>query len=236
MSAFLRKTLKSPTYSIKDINYYITQINYYITQIKNLLQQKNIHVKTEIEKKMISIELLKSVITSENNYSSGIITYKRIGNITSHISSSYIQLSKKRTRRSSNKETPTLIISMIIIEDKEYKGIGLGNFLLVYSIYLCSLYHSKIKYATLDDDSNRSTNIEHNIYTKIGFDYSSPISLSNLERNQLIISGPERSINIDDFITSNKPIHILSIVFNKIKRKFSLSEKIKRFSRKIHSI
>jgi hypothetical protein len=81
---------------------------------------------------------------------------------------------------------------------------GLGSLLLLYSLYYFKLIYFA-QYATLDDDSNKSTDFK-NIYSNVGFEFIDPISLDD-KKHKIKISGPEKQLKLDkNFMTRTTQI------------------------------
>jgi hypothetical protein len=241
MSVSKRKTLKN----LSTVSY--TDTNSLQSQIKYLLKQINIFVKPTINKESIIIKLLKKNQHENTTKMSSNLSkqstkkinkrYTEIGIIETYITYNNIP-TKKRTRSSLNKETLTLNISWISI-DSPYNGIGLGYFLIIYSIYLCNLYHTEIQYAVLDNVADKSLYIKGDIYKNLGFDYLHNTSISNYSSKKLIINGPEMILKMSDLM-SQKAIHYLSNCIVKLKKKVNISGKTsttnKSLTRKIKTI
>jgi hypothetical protein len=101
-----------------------------------------------------------------------------------------------------NIETNAFSISWVKINDK-YKRLNLGSFLIIYCIYLCKINFPDIKYIVLDDDTG-VTNVNDNIYYKLGFRYlyTKEVSTDNGEI-AIVNTGPEMQLNINDFFFKN---------------------------------
>lgn len=79
--------------------------------------------------------------------------------------------------------------------DKKYTGGKLGMLILIYALCDLKVGNPNIEYATLDDDSDQSTSITRNMYTKIGFSFRDGVSIGN---NALEISGPEKQLKLNN--------------------------------------
>jgi hypothetical protein len=202
----------------------LTSVNHQIVKIKDLLQKLNIHVKPELLRESIGIELLKqnkqnnlhSQATQSLNSDESLNSYNKedyelIGNISSSIGTNSIYTNRKRTRQSERIEQPTLTITWVEVNSK-FNGIGLGNFLIIYSIYLCTLYYPEIEYVLLDDDSDRSTSVKGNIYTKLGFEPVNKVSLSIVSNKKINITGPEMILRISDLMDNKANIFLTKCI------------------------
>jgi len=86
---------------------------------------------------------------------------------------------------------------------------GLGSLMLAYGVLEMKRKNPKIKYSVLDDASNFSTHVIHNIYSKFG--YSPVEAVSRVTRknknsrnvdisNIVEIKGPEKQVLLSDFV------------------------------------
>jgi len=77
---------------------------------------------------------------------------------------------------------------------------GYGKLFLAYGVLSISKKHKKVKYSTLDDDSDKSNHKEDNIYSKLGYTPSNPANISNEGPNHVKLGGPEKQVLIEEFV------------------------------------
>jgi hypothetical protein len=118
----------------------------------------------------------------------------------------------------------------------KYRGQNLSSLIIIYGICNLKQKFPEINYVTLDDDSDRSSYIEKNLYTSLGFTFRDTIEMDMERPKRLKMSGPEKQLLLDDnFIEKAK--NIIAQTKNKIgisggKRK---TRKRKRKTRKSKS-
>ncbi len=108
------------------------------------------------------------------------------------------------TRASYNnppEDTPVFTIGWVGTETP-YQGQHLGILIIIYGINNLKQRFANIHYVKLDDDSDNSLHIKKNVYNKLGFVFQNPIEL-NLFQNILIISGPEKQLQLDNNFINN---------------------------------
>jgi GNAT superfamily N-acetyltransferase len=107
-----------------------------------------------------------------------------------------LSIKEGKTRRSVVIDRPTIYIKDFYIEE-DYQRKSIGQFLLLFClIYLINLNPS-IRWATLDDVSDRSEYVK-NIYSSMGFDFSGH---TELKSNKTVKSyGSEKQMNIKYFL------------------------------------
>lgn len=86
---------------------------------------------------------------------------------------------------------------------------GLGSLMLAYGVLEMKHKYPKIKYSVLDDASNFSTSIKHNIYSKFGYSPVEAVKKAtrknkngrNVEISNIVeIKGPEKQVLLTDFV------------------------------------
>jgi hypothetical protein len=75
---------------------------------------------------------------------------------------------------------------------------GLGSLMLAYGVLKMKRKEPKIKYSTLDDDSDQSTHITKNIYSRFG--YSPTEAVKKTGENTVQLQGPEKQVLLKDFV------------------------------------
>jgi len=75
---------------------------------------------------------------------------------------------------------------------------GLGSLMLAYGVLKMKSKNSKIKYSVLDDDSDHSTHITKNIYSRFG--YSPVEAVRRTGENTVQLQGPEKQVLLTDFV------------------------------------
>lgn len=73
----------------------------------------------------------------------------------------------------------------------QYSGNNYGILILIYGMCIISKKYPTILYAVLDDDSDRSSNLKHNIYSKLGFTFDDPTEL--LSNGKVLQGGPDKT-------------------------------------------
>lgn len=77
---------------------------------------------------------------------------------------------------------------------------GLGSLMLAYGVLEMKRKNPKIKYSVLDDASNFSTSIKHNIYSKFGYSPVEAVTRTSKNSNIVQIKGPEKQVLLTDFV------------------------------------
>ena len=91
---------------------------------------------------------------------------------------------------------PAFSISFLDTEE-EYKGKGYASLLLIYALCYLKLRFPHVNYSVLDDDSDRSTFKEGNIYNSLGYFFQDPPDDTNEDNpNEFIIKGPEKQLDL----------------------------------------
>jgi len=142
---------------------------------------------------------------------------EKIGQCNSVLIETEINPHEYSFRKSMLKPEKCLNISWIEVEKK---NLGIGSFIILYCIFICHTKFPSIKYCVLDNDSNRSTYSQGDIYKKIGFSFIDIISFDHSKtakksKQKIKISGPEMQYRISN-IVSNKTEHILDKIYKKI--------------------
>ena len=75
---------------------------------------------------------------------------------------------------------------------------GLGSLMLAYGVLQMKHKNPKIKYSVLDDDSDQSTHITKNIYSRFG--YSPVEAVTRTGENTVKLQGPEKQVLLTDFV------------------------------------
>jgi hypothetical protein len=75
---------------------------------------------------------------------------------------------------------------------------GLGSLMLAYGVLKMKSKNPKIKYSVLDDDSDQSTHITKNIYSRFG--YSPVEAVKRTGENTVQLQGPEKQVLLTDFV------------------------------------
>ena len=75
---------------------------------------------------------------------------------------------------------------------------GLGSLMLAYGVLKMKSKNPKIKYSILDDDSDQSTHIAKNIYSRFG--YSPVEAVTRTGENTVQLKGPEKQVLLTDFV------------------------------------
>lgn len=92
---------------------------------------------------------------------------------------------------------PAFSIS-VLDTDEGYQGKGYASLLLIYALCYLKLRFPHVNYSVLDDDSDRSTFKEGNIYNSLGYFFQDPPDDTNEDNpNEFIISGPEKQLDLD---------------------------------------
>jgi len=103
--------------------------------------------------------------------------------------------------------SPTMEQDTIHVKWLESKRRGMGSLLLAYSVLDMKLDYPYVYYSTLDDDSDYSTHIVYNIYSRFG--YSPVEAVVQNGENTVRLSGPEKQVEISDFLDNVQ--HMYSI-------------------------
>ena len=82
--------------------------------------------------------------------------------------------------------------------DPKYTGQNLASLIIIYGICNLKQKFPEINYVTLDDDSARSSYIEKNVYTSLGFTFRDTIEMDIERPKRLKMSGPEKQLLLDD--------------------------------------
>lgn len=176
----------------------ISNVPILIDEIINLLIEKNIFVKKQIdlEKQDIIINLLDKNNNVIGEINGGVGEFKIIEN-------------------GKDLEKNAFSINWVSVRDN-YKGYNLGIFLIIYIIYLCKVNFSDIDYIVLDDDTDEIIQ-EQNIYVKLGFIYQET-KIIQLKDGRLTpaANGPEMQLNINNFF-NNMLLERLYKIKNKIR-------------------
>ena len=77
---------------------------------------------------------------------------------------------------------------------------GLGSLMLAYGVLKMKQKHSKIKYSVLDDDSDQSTHITKNIYSRFGYSPTEHVVRTSPDANTVRLKGPEKQVLLTDFV------------------------------------
>jgi hypothetical protein len=78
----------------------------------------------------------------------------------------------------------------------KYRNQQTASELIIKSIIFLRQLYPHIRWITVDDMSDNSTSLRHNVYRKFGFRTCYP---SKVEHNMLVLSGPEKQLNISPF-------------------------------------
>jgi hypothetical protein len=107
----------------------------------------------------------------------------------------------KGITRESNKnqleDVPLFHINWVSTDPK-YTGQNLASLIIIYSICYLKQQFPDINYVTLDDDSARSSYIEKNVYTSLGFTFRDTIEMDMSTPKRLKMSGPEKQLLLND--------------------------------------
>jgi GNAT superfamily N-acetyltransferase len=165
----------------------MNEVSTIIQEIKNILSEKNIFINEEIipETKDIIIRLID---TNNNNL---------IGKINGGVG--------EFTIIENDQEEYKDAFSIIWLKvEKNYQGLSLGTFLIIYIIYLCKINFSDIQYIFLEDDTDQIDQSK-NIYIKLGFVYQKNKEVIMLENGQEmnVNNGGEMQLKITDFFNNN---------------------------------
>jgi hypothetical protein len=87
--------------------------------------------------------------------------------------------------------------------DPKYSGQNLASLIIIYGICNLKQKFPEINYVTLDDDSARSSYIEKNVYTSLGFTFRDTIEMDMERPKRLKMSGPEKQLLLDDNFIEN---------------------------------
>ncbi len=79
---------------------------------------------------------------------------------------------------------------------------GLGSLMLAYGVLKMKSKYPNVKYSTLDDDSDQSTHITKNIYSRFG--YSPVEAVTKTGENTVKLQGPEKQVLLTDFVKNVK--------------------------------
>jgi hypothetical protein len=113
----------------------------------------------------------------------------------------YVITGKTRSSSSSSCTNATEVpaIKIIWLDTKEaHRNHHLGLLLMYYGILRLKLVNPTIQYVMVDDVSDNSCRINHNIYNKMGFIYQKQVSLDLHKKNSVILDGPEKQLEIND--------------------------------------
>ena len=75
---------------------------------------------------------------------------------------------------------------------------GLGSLMLAYGVLKMKSKDPNIKYSILDDDSDHSTHITKNIYSRFG--YSPVEAVTRTGENTVQLKGPEKQVLLTEFV------------------------------------
>jgi hypothetical protein len=65
-------------------------------------------------------------------------------------------------------EIPVIRVMNLFVEEI-HRGMGYGNLMMVYGIYMFRNQYPEIQFSALDDDSDAATNPSNNLYWKCGY-------------------------------------------------------------------
>ena len=95
----------------------------------------------------------------------------------------------KSTDRLHPEGSKVTVIKILLLEvNKQYSGNNFGILMLIYGMCFISQIYSTFIYYILDDVSDRSDYVRHNIYSKLGFTFDDTIALSH---NVKVVEGQE---------------------------------------------
>ena len=121
------------------------------------------------------------------------ITNLQISNTTGTI----IQGITRESNKNQLEDVPLFHINWVST-DPTYSGKNLASLIIIYSICNLKQKFPEINYVTLDDDSARSSYIEKNVYTSLGFTFRDTIEMDMERPKRLKMSGPEKQLLLDD--------------------------------------
>jgi hypothetical protein len=121
------------------------------------------------------------------------ITNLQISNTTGTI----IQGITRESNKNQLEDVPLFHINWVSTDPK-YSGKNLASLIIIYSICNLKQKFPEINYVTLDDDSARSSYIEKNVYTSLGFTFRDTIEMDMERPKRLKMSGPEKQLLLDD--------------------------------------
>jgi hypothetical protein len=164
--------------------------------------------------------------------------YDTAGYVQMVISNEEINTAKQNTRASASVEHPEIPVIHILylFVNQHFRGQKLAILLMLYGLCYLKKIYPYIKYASLDDDSDKSlANDASNIYNRLGFQFKGPISQDMYSKTQLNISGPEKILDLNFFenrILPNLLQEIQKKGGKKLTKKFT---KTRRFKKTKHS-
>jgi len=121
------------------------------------------------------------------------ITNLQISNTTGTI----IQGITRESNKNQLEDVPLFHINWVSTDPK-YSGQNLASLIIIYGICNLKQKFPEINYVTLDDDSARSSYIEKNVYTSLGFTFRDTIEMDMERPKRLKMSGPEKQLLLDD--------------------------------------
>jgi hypothetical protein len=121
------------------------------------------------------------------------ISNLQISNTTGTI----IQGITRESNKNQLEDVPLFHINWVSTNPK-YTGKNLASLIIIYGICNLKQKFPEINYVTLDDDSDRSRNIEKNVYTSLGFTFRDTIEMDMERPKRLKMSGPEKQLLLDD--------------------------------------
>lgn len=93
-------------------------------------------------------------------------------------------------------ELPVFNVNWIKTTNK-FGGQGFATMLLIYGICYLKCQYQEIKYAKLDDASDNSNSMQHNLYNKIGFEFQEKPTIDPSNKDKLCIKSPEKQLLIN---------------------------------------
>lgn len=121
------------------------------------------------------------------------INREQVGTMETFIDENAIVVPSAR-RSADQTEVPAISVKWIIIkDDTELRGKGLGSILLMHELFSICEQHPDIEWAVLDDDSDQSQHLK-NIYAKLGFEFCDDCSIT--DKGRVKSSGPEKQLNL----------------------------------------
>lgn len=154
-------------------------------RVKNIITNKGYRLQTEQDDNGTYIF---------NIYDNEIqISNLQISNSTGTI----IQGITRESNKNQLEDVPIFHINWVSTDSK-YTGQNLASLIIIYGICNLKQKFPEINYVTLDDDSARSSYIEKNVYTSLGFTFRDPIEMDMERPKRLKMSGPEKQLLLDD--------------------------------------
>lgn len=125
------------------------------------------------------------------------------GKVEALVGTFYLPAGVTRNLRTITNEEESIHISWVTVSSSQ-RGRGLGLLLLMYAICFIKVQYPHIQYSNLDDDSDRNTSMNRNIYDRLRFGLTGMTRMimtkdeQETKHDQLVLlGGPEKHAILD---------------------------------------